>query len=572
MKRSPGSAKAPTGRNRAAAPARSAPPDPAAQLRERLRGLTPAQAETMRTVMRLHAQGDRLMAAQWLLQLVREAPEHPEVCLWQGLRHSEAGEWAAAVPWLQRVAQARSDDFNAHAMCGVALGRAGAAAEAQPYLQRALAVAREPGQWLKLSTECDELGEYTLALQAVQGLLQLQPQSTPGLLQRARVAKALGDSAQAAADARALIRAGCEPARAWFTLVDLKTVALTPDERSLLAQTAQDTALPTEDRVMLDFALGKALEDAADHAGALAALQRANTAVRRRTPWDSAGFERHVQALREAFAGPLPAAPAQAAAEQGREVIFLVGLPRSGSTLVEQVLAAHPLVEGASELPYLNAVLQAESTRRGRAYPAWAPSASTEDWARLGQDYLRASTAWRRHRPIATDKLPDNWQFIGAIRRMLPGARIIDCRRDALQTCWSCFKQLFGPGMAAFSYDFDSLAQYWAACEAEGNRWAAAAPQRVRIQHYEALVQAPETQIRELLAFCGLPFDAACLNFQAAERAIRTPSALQVRQPMTQTSTPAAGYGSLLDPLRAALKAAAEHRSTADRAAAAAPD
>lgn len=553
---------------------RPAAPEQAGQLRERLRGLTPAQAEMMRNVMRLHAQGDRLMAAQWLLQLAREVPAHPEVCLWQGLRHYEAGEWAAAVPFLERVAHARPGEFTPQAMCGLALGRANEAGRAQPYLRQALALAREPGQWLKLSIECDELGDYALALQAVQGHLALQPQSALGLLQRARVAKALGDSAQAAADARALIASGRELAKAWFTLVDLKTVALTPDERAVLAKTVEDAALPAEDRILLEFALGKALEDAGDHAGALAALQRANGAVRRRTPWDAAGFAAYTQALREAFPAPgtgvapsaggpsAGGAAGEAAAEQGREVIFLVGLPRSGSTLVEQVLAAHPQVEGASELPYLNQVLQAESSRRGRAFPAWVHAATDEDWARLGQDYLRASAVWRRLRPIATDKLPDNWQFVGAIRRMLPEARIIDCRRDALETCWSCYKQLFGPGLAAFSYGFDSLAQYWAACEAEGDRWAAAAPQRFRIQRYETLVAEPEVQIRDLLAFCALPFEEACLHFQAAERAIRTPSALQVRQPMKRASTPAAGYGPLLEPLRAALADAAKSHAS----------
>lgn len=554
---------------RLAALTRPAPPEQAAQLRERLRGLTPAQAEMMRNVMRLHAQGDQLMATQWLLQLAREAPEHPEVCLWQGSRHFEAGEWAAAVPYLERVAQARPGDFTAQAMCGVALGRAGHADRAQACLHRALALAREPGQWLKLSTVCDELGDYALALEAVQGHLALQPQSTLGLLQRARVAKALGDSAQAAADARALIASGRELARAWFTLVDLKTVALTAEECALLVKTAEDPSWASDDKLLLDFAMAKALEDAGQYAGALAALQRANAAVRRRTPWDAAAFAHYLQTLREAF--PVPAAerdaqgPRTDSAEsaQGREVIFLVGLPRSGSTLVEQVLAAHPQVEGASELPYLNAVLQAESARRGRAFPAWAPAATDEDWLRLGRDYLQASAGWRRQRPIATDKLPDNWQFVGAIRRMLPAARIVDCRRDALETCWSCYKQLFGPGLAAFSYGFDSLAQYWAGCEAEGDRWAAAAPARFRIQRYEALVAEPEAQIRELLVFCGLPFDAACLHFQAAERAIRTPSALQVRQPLKRASTPAAGYGTLLEPLRAALAAAAPHAGPA---------
>jgi hypothetical protein len=242
--------------------------------------------------------------------------------------------------------------------------------------------------------------------------------------------------------------------------------------------------------------------------------------------------------------------------DQGQEVIFLVGLPRSGSTLVEQVLASHPRVEGASELPYLQQVIEEESQRRRRPFPLWAAEASAADWTRLGRDYLRRSARWRQQRPIATDKLPDNWLFTGALRAMLPGARIVDCRREALQTCWSCYKQLFGPGLAAYSYDFESLAQFAVACERAGDAWTAREPGHVRVQHYEALIQDAEREIRALLAFCGLPFDPACLNAHTAQRAIRTPSALQVRQPMKRISAPADAYGALLDPLRTALQRA----------------
>jgi tetratricopeptide (TPR) repeat protein len=524
----------------------------ASALRERMRGLAPDQAALMRRVMQFDAQGDKLMANQWLLQLAREAPAHPEVQLWLGMRCYEAQDWTAAAAHFEPVVAARPEGFTARALLGAALARAGDGAGAQRNLALAATLARSAEDWLKLSLECDEQGYYTLAMQAVQGHLKRAPQSTIGLLQRSRVAKALGQTALAADDARALIASGREPGKAWFSLLDLKTVALDEAERQQLARTAADPHLPAEDRLLLDFALGKALEDAGDFDGALAALQRANASVRQRTRWDAAAFARQMQAIRTAFTPPA----AGAAVEQGREVIFLVGLPRSGSTLVEQVLAAHPAVEGASELPYLGRVLQAESQRRGCAFPAWVPAATPEDWTRLGQDYLRASAPWRLKRPIATDKLPDNWQFIGAIRAMLPGARIIDCRRDALETCWSCFKQLFGPGLAAYSYGFDSLAQYAAACEAEADHWATLAQSHVRVQHYESLVAEPEAQVRELLAFCGLPFDPACLSPHTAERAIRTPSALQVRQPMRRVSAPAAPYGALLDPLRDALTTA----------------
>ena len=538
-------------------PTRPASKAQAAELRERLRGLAPVPAEMMRQVMRLHAQGDRLMSAQWLLQAARQAPDHPEVLLWQGLGHVEEGAWPLAVQALGRAAAQRTQDIRLWSMLASAQGHDGDAVGARHSLGQAARCARSAGDWLNLSIENDRQGFYEDALQAAEAALRLQPSSPAALLQRSRCNKALGHAEAAAADCRTLIAAGQETARAWFSLVDLKTVPLTEAELRQLEAATVRAGVSAADRQMLDFALGKALEDAGDFTGALAVFNRANDAVRAAAPWDSAAFARRVDDIRSAFAN----GPVAQAEPQGREVIFIVGLPRSGSTLIEQVLAAHPDVEGASELPYLHQVIDAESRRRGRPFPAWVGQATAQDWTRLGQHYLRLSARWRLHKPTATDKLPDNWLYVGAIRAMLPEARIIDCRRDPLETCWSCYKQLFGPGLANFSYGFGSLAQYWQACEHLGDLWAGRHPQHVRIQGYEALVREPELQIRALLAFCGLPFDSACLSFQSVRRAIRTPSALQVRQPMNKASTPAAPFGALLQPLRTALDAARQRKT-----------
>lgn len=504
----------------------------------------------MREVIRLHSVGDRHGFACELMRLIELAPDHPEVLHWLGVFHSEKGAWAeAAQAWTRAVVQ-RDDDFRLCLLLGTAQGHNHDAERARLSFQRAALCASSASEWVQLSIECDRQGFYEDALAAVDAALQRDGQSAVALLQRSRCNKALGHAAAAAADCRALIAMGRETARAWFALVDLKTIRLAETELRQLEAAAQRSGLTATDRQLLDFALGKALEDAGEYEHALAVFKRANDAVRAMTPWDEAGFARRMADLRAAFVGT----PVAQAAAQGREVIFIVGMPRSGSTLIEQVLAAHPDVEGASELPYLQQVLETESRRRGQPFPRWVSRASAEDWTRLGQHYLRLSARWRLHKPIATDKLPDNWLYVGAIRAMLPESRIIDCRRDPLETCWSCYKQLFGPSLAAFSYDFDSLAQYWQACEQWGDAWARACPDHVRIQSYEALIADPDAQISELLAFCQLPFASNCLNFQSAPRAIRTPSALQVRQPLRQASTPAKAFGALLQPLRTALE------------------
>jgi tetratricopeptide (TPR) repeat protein len=519
-----------------------------AALRERLRGLAPPQAEILRRVMRLHAEGDRLGWVQWLLLLEHEAPAHPEVRLWQALRHRDAGDWTAAVASLQQVVAARPGDFGAWCLLGSAQGQAGDLEAAGRSLARAATLARSAADWMRLSLDCDAQGLFEPARAAADRWLALDPGSPPGRLQRARCHKMLGEAEAAATDCRALIARGQELPRAWFALVDLKTAPLTPAERALLAQTAARPGWSAELQALLEFALGQALEQGGELDAALAAFGRANARIRATLPWNAALQAGHAQALHDVL-GRLPAGDSA----QGEEIIFLVGLPRSGSTLVEQVLASHPLVEGASELPYLPQIIEAESRRRARAFPAWAADATPEDWARLGRQYLDASARWRRSRPRSTDKLPDNWQLVGAIRAMLPGARIVDCRRNWLETCWSCYKQLFGPGLAAFSYGFDSLAQQAAACDRFGRFWAERDPGHVRLQPLEALLAEPEPQIRALLAFCGLPFEPACLAPHTTQRAIRTPSALQVRQPMRAAPGAAAAYGERLQPLRAAL-------------------
>lgn len=517
--------------------------------RQRQRGLTPAHAEALRRAMRLMASGDRLLSGQLLLTLSEQVPDHPEVLRWCGVRHAGLGEWSEAVDCLARAAAQHPDDFEVWSLLGTAQDHTGDCSAARQSLRAAARCASDPQQWLALSLEFDRQGYYEDSLDSVEHAIRLAPDAPVNLLQRSRCFKALGQAQQAAADCRALIDSDQLTARAWFSLVDLKTVPLGGAELKALEHAAAAPPAVSADRLLLDFALGKALEDDGQFEKAVAVFERANGAAQAAHPWDLHDFAGRVAAVRAAFIGKPPAS----ARPQGGEVIFLVGLPRSGTTLVEQVLASHSTVEGASELPYLNQVVEAESRRRGQPFPAWVGTSSADDWTRLGQHYLRLSARWRTTKPRSTDKLPENWLLAGAALAMLPEARVIDCRRDPLETCWSCFKQLFGPGRAGFAYDFASLAAYWREYDQLCEWWTKLYPTQFQVQPYEALVADPERQIRALLAFCGLPFEAGCLHSHTTQRAIRTPSALQVRQPMHRVSTPAARYGSLLDRLRRLL-------------------
>lgn len=513
-----------------------------------LRGLKPADVQQLARATQALQAGDRMYAAVLLLDLARSAPDHPEVLRLRAVCRAGDDDWEGATQDLARALAQRPEDFDLRSQLAAAQEHAHDHAAVVATLREGEAHATTSADWLALSFEHDNAGEPAAAYGAVQRAVELDPAAPLARLQRARCATALGHGDAAAADCRHLIARGELVAHAWFTLADLKVVPMTADELAQLEAkaAAPPATMPAEERLFLRFALGHALEGAGRHADAFRVLCAANDAARASRPWDAAAFARHVDAIRAAFASA-PPAPQDG---PGREVIFLVGLPRSGTTLVEQILASHSQVEGASELPYLPQLLDAESRRRGKPFPAWVADASDADWRRLGDAYLRASARWRTTKPIATDKLPENWLYAGAVMRMLPGARIIDCRRDPVETAWSCYKQLFGPGMVHFTYSFDGLAAYWRAYEALARFWAERYPGRFVVQRYEDLVADPNAGIQALLAACGLDFEPACLRFHETPRAIRTPSALQVRQPMRAASTPAQRYGPLLDPLR----------------------
>jgi len=410
---------------------------------------------------------------------------------------------------------------------------------------------RDVDAWLRLGTQADQLGLHADAITAGERLLALQPGHDVARLLLGRNLQALGRIDDAAAHYRALARAGGARAyQGWFSLVDLKTVRLADDEVVALERLAGDARIGAEARMVLQFALGKVLEDASRLDDAFAAFAAANAQRRSQANWSASNYALQVANLRAAFATPPVAAPA----DLGAELVFVVGLPRSSTTLVEQILAAHPAVEGASELHDLPAVIAAEGQRRGLGFPRWSADATPVDWERLGRDYLARTRRWRTRKPRSTDKLPANWMLVGAIRAMLPAATIIDCRRDPLETCWSCYKQLFAPRLADYSYDLADLGAYWRGYDALMREWAALHPRHVRLQDYDRLLREPEAEIRALLAFCGLDFDPACLAFHTAERGVRTPSTAQVRQPLRRDTARAAAYGDRLAALRDALR------------------
>lgn len=487
-------------------------------------------------------------AREWA-ELAKYAGMHAEVLRLRGVIDYQNGRHQTALdPLLASLRQRPQDPltFSYLGACYEALGDQDSALKA---FRKACELAPENARhWLNFGRVLTANGWNEHAAVVLQQALKLAPQDQRV---RAMLASALhheGRSAEAVAEYRKSLAQNPANGACWWGLAVIKPMPLGAEDvvrmRAVLARA--DTQ--RDERIPMHFALAHALEQRGEPAAALQSLARAHALMGEGQPaWDAAVSRDAVKRSLEVFPTPPPAE----ASDPGREVIFIVSMPRSGSTLTEQILASHSLVNGTLELADLPQLVSESSSRHGAPFPNWASALAKGDWRALGQDYLQRTARWRLDRPRMTDKMPGNWRYIGAILAMLPNARVVVVQRDPLETCLACYRMLLHGH--DYTHDFERLAECWRQFDASVGEWQRRAPDRVRVQSYEALTQDTETQIRELLAFCDLPFEDACLNFHATERRISTPSAAQVRQPMRSNTARADAYGALLDPLRSAL-------------------
>ncbi len=388
----------------------------------------------------------------------------------------------------------------------------------------------DPGRaaaWFNLGKALKHYGHVEASLAPLQRAVALAPAHVAAHTMLGDVLKAHGDTGAAEQAYRVAVE--CDPGAgaAWWGLANLKTVAFLPGDIERMRKALGPGEGADQARIQMRFALARALEQAGDFDAAFSELSTANRLQRRLAPWDRMAFAAQADA---AIAG-FPAADPAADPDRGREIVFIVGLPRSGTTLVEQILAAHPQVAGASELPDLPAVLQGESRRRNVPFPHWCAAATEADWRRLGDQYLERTARWRDPGGRMTDKQPHNFLYAGALMAMFPAARVIACHRDPRDTALSCFQQYFAVGNA-FSYGMDDIVAYLADFQRLCAHWSRHYPRRYLDIGYETLTEAPETGIRRLLEFCDLQFDPACLEPHRATRVVRSASAAQVREPI----------------------------------------
>lgn len=493
------------------------------------------------------------VAERSLTSALALVPDDPVALRMLGVTAQCRGHHAEAVDCFQRVLEAWPDDASLRMGLGISLYEHGLVDAALVQFRRACKLTPESAMaWFNLGKVLSMQARFAESAEALRRALAVAPEHPAACLLLAKAQAALGEIEAAVSGFRAVLRREPGHAEAWFGLGSLNTVTFDAADVSHLQQALQRNQVGTHDYELLGFTLAKALEGLRDYAQAFDVFQRANASRRARRPrWDVLGERARTRAIGEVFAQPLPS-PVDAG--QGREVIFIVSMPRSGSTLVEQILAAHPQVQGANEIKDLSTLLDAESTRRRAPFPAWVAEADAGDWQRLGRDYLARTESWRRERPRSTDKSLLNWPLVGAALTMLPAARVIVVRRDPVETCLGCYRQLFSEERG-FACDLDDTADYCIDFLRLTRFWLERYPGRVMDLCYEALVENPEAVTRRLLTFCDLPFDPACLAFHAtANTVIDGPSSAQVRQPLHGGTARAARYGDKLDLLRQRLR------------------
>ena len=406
-----------------------------------------------------------------------------------------------------------------------------------------------------LAVALGRIGDYDEALRLYEELTPAFPQHAKLWMSYGHILKTVGRQDESVAAYRRALAAQPGLGEVWWSLANLKTVRFSEADIAAMEQ-ALDGELAHEGRLHLHFALGKAWADAGEAEKSFGHYARGNALRRDEIGYDPAALTAQVDrtiavlspaflAAREGWGDPAP------------DPIFILGLPRAGSTLVEQILACHSQVEGTMELPDVPFLAHREARAAGldgRDWPGAAAAMDAATLAALGAEYLERTRVQRKTaKPFFIDKLPNNWAYAGLIHLMLPNARIVDARRHPLDCCFSNFRQHFAKGQG-FTYDLDHIGRYYADYVRAMDHYDRVLPGRIHRVIHEQLLDDPETIVGGLLDYLGLPFESACLEFYRSSRPVRTASSEQVRRPLNRDGVDRwQPFAPWLGPLREAL-------------------
>ncbi len=535
---------------------------------ERALSLDPQLPHTRRRLAdALAASGRGEDADQHYAQFLAQDPDRQAIA--DGAEHLAAGRKSEAVTAFKAVLRRNPDHIDALRMLALALaGDAATADDAEALLCRVTALAPDytaawinlgalyvdqrkwvkgiesfrtatrlepanPTAWLGLANALAQATYPEESVAAYRRAVELNPGNANAQISLAHELKAIGQQDAAIAAYRAAIRLRPDFGEAYWSLANLKTFRFSPDEIAAMREQVDLDTLTPSTAAHFCFALGKAYEDNADYDSAWHWYHAGNQRQRPLVSHDPLIMEKRHAAIMAVFNADF----VRGRSGQGFDApdpIFIVGLHRSGSTLIEQILASHSQVEGTAELPNLGKI----SVTVGRyrpdnvVFPEAARDLRPRDWRAYGQQYIE-DTRRHRHtaRPRFTDKMPSNFPLLGFLHLILPNAKVINASRHPLDSLLGNYKQLYGGG-PDYSYDMEELSDYYRQYHRLMQHWQQVLPGKVLTVHYEDTVLDLESQVRRILEHCGLPFEESCLHFYRNERAVKTASSEQVRQPI----------------------------------------
>jgi tetratricopeptide (TPR) repeat protein len=400
------------------------------------------------------------------------------------------------------------------------------------------------------------LGDFKQAIEIYDQLTIKLPRQANLFTSRGHALKTVGNQDRAIASYRQAIICNPNAGEAYWSLANLKTFRFSNDDIKQMKMALTVTTLDLNDKAHICFALGKALEDGKQYDLSFQYYQQGNQIKNKIERYSADDTERLITRCISTFDKALFKDFAQGGCQLA-DPIFIVGLPRSGSTLLEQILASHSQVDGTKELPDMLAMVRRLSGRVKRndqsKYPEIIATLSDQQLIALGEEYLERTRIQRQSAKFFIDKMPNNFAHIGLIKKILPNAKIIDARRHPMSSCFSGYKQLFATGQA-FTYDQKDIGRYYIDYKRLMDHWHTVLPEQVLTIHYEDVVNDFEPQVRRILDFCGLPFETQCLEFYKNDRAVKTASSEQVRQPIYKSGLQAwSPYQSFLSPLMTTL-------------------
>ncbi len=536
--------------------ARQGRTEQAAQARAQLEALK-SLPRPLVAVLDLIAQGKLLKAEDICRQFLKKVPHHVEAMRLLADVGSRLGVLDDAEFLLASALKFEPDNIRVRIDYLQILRKrqkfAAALAEAQQLLEKS---PQNPQFQSLFATVSMQVGDYDTALATFDGILEALPGDAVTLTSKGHAHKTCGQYDEAVAAYHAAIDSTPHHGEAYYSLANLKVYSFDDDEITRMRAQEDSENLSFMDRVYLNFALGKACEDEQDYAASFRYYARGNSLKKTQSTYDATRMSEDLAAQREACTAEL-FQKRSGSGYDAPDPIFIVGLPRAGSTLLEQILSSHSQVDGTLELPNILSLSQhlRRRSRDGDAspYPAILHELADEELEAFGRQFIEDTRIHRQDAPFFIDKMPNNFRHIGLIHLILPNAKIIDARRHPMACCFSGFKQLFAEGQE-FTYDLADVGHYYRDYVELMDHWDRVLPGKVLRVQYEDVVRDVRGQVERMLDYCGLPFEDACVSFYETRRSVRTPSSEQVRQPIYEQALEQwRHFEPWLEPLKIAL-------------------